>query len=690
MARSAKKTMGKDAVVSILTKYLHPSRYIREKFPNATSNHRLNGLVVLRMEHKLVSRKQQLTIVVRSEKFKDDEGRFIELHAVPRWFKVEQEGPDMYFFEKQGEHEGQAKEPQPNPMPEGLAERIGTIGILNDEDLHNLAGSGITVDDDNQPLEENIPTNEPTNRDVFAAEWGHDGICYRRQAGGQNVRASLSDFPKNFIPTPVQLFEHLFPKKYLQEVLIRQTNKALPPNEPHLTYGELLRFIGLWFEMATCHFENRRGFWSTKSVERHTGAPFRFNVDMSRSRFETILASLALTDEDAPTFYDPFWEVRQIQREWNENMFDHFSPSWISVLDESMSKWLSEYTCPGFMCVPRKPWPLGNEWHSICCAQSGVMYAVELVEGKDHPPQLGNPEFNEKGKTVGLLQRLTRRLWHTSKAVVLDSGFCVLQGLVELRKKGVFAAALIKKRKYWPKHIRGDDIAKHFQEKDVGDTDAWAGELEGTRFHVFCMKEPDYVMSIMSTYGTLVRTGTGKSRQYAKAGEKRRKTFQYPEVISDYFACRDKVDSHNGLRMFPIALEETWKTKRWPLRVFQFLLAITEVNIKLVAEYCFRCDKTSQQEFRRSFAKEMIYNIYYEQERNKKGKRSSPRALNFAHDLVPLGPYKTFDGTSLVKCKTRYIQLKCSRCTSRIRTFCTCSPGVMLCQRCFQLHLLEK
>ena len=130
------------------------------------------------------------------------------------------------------------------------------------------------------------------------------------------------------------------------------------------------------------------------------------------------------------------------------NMMSEFLPSWISCLDESMSKWVNEYTRPGFMCIPWKPWPLGNKWHWICYAQSGVMYAVKLVEGKDRPRELSQMKFNEKGMTEGLLQRLTRQLWHTSKAVILDSRFCVLQGLVKLRKKGVFAAALIKKRRY--------------------------------------------------------------------------------------------------------------------------------------------------------------------------------------------------------------------------------------------------
>ena len=75
----------------------------------------------------------------------------------------------------------------------------------------------------------------------------------------------------------------------------------------------------------------------------------------------------------------------------------------------------------------------------------------------------------------------------------------VLKGIVELHKEGVFASALIKKRRYWPKYIHGDEVKEHFNDKEVGDADSWGGKLECVPFHVFAMKEPDYVMSLMST-----------------------------------------------------------------------------------------------------------------------------------------------------------------------------------------------
>ena len=130
------------------------------------------------------------------------------------------------------------------------------------------------------------------------------------------------------------------------------------------------------------------------------------------------------------------------------------------------------------------------------------MWGIDLVEGKDHPQQLGIQQYDDLGSTVGLLLCMLSPIYHKGFIVILDSGFCVLKGMIELRKKKVFPSALIKKQQYWPKYIKGDDIKANFENKNMGDADSWAGTLENIPFHVYDMKEPDYLMSLMSTYGT--------------------------------------------------------------------------------------------------------------------------------------------------------------------------------------------
>ena len=130
------------------------------------------------------------------------------------------------------------------------------------------------------------------------------------------------------------------------------------------------------------------------------------------------------------------------------------------------------------------------------------MYNVMLMEGKDRPKELPV----EKG-TTNLLLKMSKVLYGTGKIVVLDSGFCVLAALVALQNVGVFAAVVIKKRRYWPRYIAGDTIDDHMKTVNVGKTDSVQGQLEGVPYNIFCMKEPDYTMKLMSTYGSLVVKG---------------------------------------------------------------------------------------------------------------------------------------------------------------------------------------
>ena len=77
---------------------------------------------------------------------------------------------------------------------------------------------------------------------------------------------------------------------------------------------------------------------------------------------------------------------------------------------------------------------------------------------------------------------LTKELHGKGNIFVLDSVFCVLQGLVKIKKKGVYGAAIIKKRQCWTKNINGNNIMSHFTKKDVGDIYALCSDLENVPF----------------------------------------------------------------------------------------------------------------------------------------------------------------------------------------------------------------
>jgi len=191
-------------------------------------------------------------------------------------------------------------------------------------------------------------------------------------------------------------------------------------------------------------------------VDMFSSAPFCFTEIMSCNRFEQILSASMFTNVEPPPYIDCFWEVCQMLDEWNANMDNAFSSSWILCIDESMSKWVSQYTCLGFMVFLQKPWPFGNKYHLISCGKSIVIYWLDLMEGKNTPSQHPPRKYSEHGNTIATMMQLAEPLFGKNKCFVANSTFCVLHGLILLHQRAVFGSALVKKCKYWLKGVDGD------------------------------------------------------------------------------------------------------------------------------------------------------------------------------------------------------------------------------------------
>ncbi len=160
-----------------------------------------------------------------------------------------------------------------------------------------------------------------------------------------------------------------------------------------------------------------------------------------------------------------------------------------------------------------KPHTFGKEYHSLCCTKSGVLTHIELIERKDHPEELPNPQFYNMGKTVGLLMQLLQPYFNSCWSVVLYSGFCVLKRTVELRKEGIFAGASIKKHQFWTTLVPGKAIDLHFEGKEidllfegkaVGECNAILSKFDEGKYFIWGMKEPDYITKIIASGGPLV------------------------------------------------------------------------------------------------------------------------------------------------------------------------------------------
>ena len=178
------------------------------------------------MEEKKVNRRNQLVMVLKHEDFKTNDGEPEEIYAVTRWCKVKEEGTSNLFFDtdnvdgRAGSFVSESGEALEVPA---IVEQINTRGF-NEGDIVSLEGQ-VDIDDDNAPAPENIPTPSNDSGNQYFYSWGHDRVCQRRQVGGQNNEAFLFNISRhNGIPSILQIFEILFPKVYVEQVIIRETN----------------------------------------------------------------------------------------------------------------------------------------------------------------------------------------------------------------------------------------------------------------------------------------------------------------------------------------------------------------------------------------------------------------------------------------------------------------------------------
>ena len=92
----------------------------------------------------------------------------------------------------------------------------------------------------------------------------------------------------------------------------------------------------------------------------------------------------------------------------------------------------------------------------------------------------------------------------------------------------------MRQRWYWPKYVDINTIKQCFKNVSVGVTRRLPGELRGEKFDLFCLKEPDYVMILMSTYGSLnANTNQRDSIRYDKNNQP--VVFMYNNAIGNHF-----------------------------------------------------------------------------------------------------------------------------------------------------------
>ena len=108
------------------------------------------------------------------------------------------------------------------------------------------------------------------------------------------------------------------------------------------------------------------------------------------------------------------------------------------------------------------------------------------------------------------------------RTVVSQDLYRIMQNLI--------MSAVIRKRRYWPKHVPGPAIEAHFGSMKIGETDSIKGQLDGIPYDLFVMKDVDYTMKLMSTYGALIEDP--KSEEKLRSVEGKTVSFRSHTALS--------------------------------------------------------------------------------------------------------------------------------------------------------------
>ncbi len=393
MALSARLCLGKGARCSCLVKIIQPSKDVAAALVNPEPGRRIDDLIALSRDVMTRGGKRFVSIFFWSSTIPG------LLHTAERWVKVEEQGP----LDQLWENAAPAEAPTATVAIDKDGEEIADF-VFNAqnraEDIALIRDMGFIVNDDNEPTPKSIPADgtPPVNGEALleGQKWGWDSInC---QAILQGSMYNGPTFANKWSPNGkpfIDIFLHFLPCYFLEVTIVEATSNALlTANAVRTTLGELFRYIGMMLLMSCymklpnyfCKMATRTG--NELEDEANDIPLFTFNRFMSRRVFLAITSALRFTLKQPPSFQDKFWQIWDLISTWNEHMRTIFSAAWALCLGESMLIWFNQWTCPGWVFCPRKPHPFDNEYHTACCGLSGIMFSMEMVEGKGHPPQV--------------------------------------------------------------------------------------------------------------------------------------------------------------------------------------------------------------------------------------------------------------------------------------------------------------
>jgi hypothetical protein len=197
---------------------------------------------------------------------------------------------------------------------------------------------------------------------------------------------------------------------------------------------DMRRFVGIMFAMTVTPLCNIMDYWKEEDDGLMLASRFRTKLCMSANRFKFIRQHFNTGDTGRES--KSFDAIRPIQEMFNSRALQIFRCGHRIVIDESTSGWHGKDE-------KRPDGPPALTIKNLCCVESGIMFAIELQEGK---VEMATRDFIRDGEkaTRACVLRLMSRIAGEGLVLHGDSWFASLNTLRKVNAQGNFFAGKVK------------------------------------------------------------------------------------------------------------------------------------------------------------------------------------------------------------------------------------------------------
>ena len=402
----------------------------------------------------------------------------------------------------------------------------------------------------------------------------------------------------------LKLLIHLWPGNWKAQVArlnlrIRADNRAKQQSSRTYAQKRLMRdithheFWVFWGVTLTARTKGRMGgkLWDKVDPEGYDDK-IDMSIHMTESRVKDIKKYIPYLFADATMKEeDPWWQLSNAIKLFNQNRRDKILPSYLKVFDETMSAFRPRTTArgnlPHLSCIKRKPKPLGTEYKVTADTATEIFLHLEIQRGKI---AMKDPKFAEYGDvfggTVACSKRMSKNTTRTINDIddngvknlwLGDSWFASVKTTIQLAPYGNFIGIVKTAHSFFPKKW----LENKMKNWPAGSSLVLEGRKDGVDMlaigYKYCKRK---VISFIATKGS-GHTEPGipyEARWKDENGATMYKEVERPDIISRYFTNSNVIDVGNQSRQHDLRLEQHWITADGFFRNITTLFGINVVD----------------------------------------------------------------------------------------------------------------